>query len=149
MKLLFLLILGLIWGTLGQNKPKKPNKVTKSTLEDVSGEALNQVLEDNDEVLVLFYEDNKSPQVKKWITTLEKFDLSDLGDVPFVRCSDAEEAEEFGIAQQELPKIVLFDNSVPDEYSGDILDLKSKFFPRILLQLALFSNSSLSLVGGF
>ena len=79
---------------------------------------------------MLFYEDNKSPQVKKWITTLEKFDLSDLGDVPFVRCSDAEEAEEFGIAQQELPKIVLFDNSVPDEYSGDILDLKSKFFPK-------------------
>ena len=129
MKLLFLLILGLICTcTLGQNKPKKPNKVTKSTLEDVSGEALNEVLEDNDEVLVLFYEDNKSPQVKKWITTLEKFDLSDLGDVPFVRCSDAEEAEEFGIAQNELPKIVLFDNSVPDEYSGDILDIKSKFF---------------------
>ena len=98
---------------------------------------------------MLFYEDNKSPQVKKWITTLEKFDLSDLGDVPFVRCSDAEEAEEFGIAQQELPKIVLFDNSVPDEYSGDILDLKSKFFPRVLLQLALFSNSSFTSVGAF
>ena len=139
MKLLFLLILGLIWGTLGQNKPKKPNnKVTKSTLEDVSGEALNEVLEDNDEVLVLFYEDNKSPQVKKWITTLEKFDLSDLGDVPFVRCSDAEEAEEFGIAQQELPKIVLFDNSVPDEYSGDILDLKSKFFPKSFTTVGAF-----------
>ena len=99
---------------------------------------------------MLFYEDNKSPQVKKWITTLEKFDLSELGDVPFVRCSDAEEAEEFGIAQQELPKIVLFDNSVPDEYSGDILDLKSKFFfPRVLLQLALFSHSSFTSVGSF
>ena len=128
MKLLFLLILGLICTPIawGQNKSKKP-KVTKSTLEDVSGEALNEVLEDNDEVLVLFYEDNKSPQVKKLITTLEKFDLSDLGDVQFVRCSDPEEAEEFGIQQNELPKIVLFDNSVPDEYSGDILDIKSKF----------------------
>ena len=110
---------------------------------------------------MLFYEDNKSPQVKKWITTLEKFDLSDLGDVPFVRCSDAEEAEEFGIAQQELPKIVLFDNSVPDEYSGDILDLKSKFFSQefyyswrflvilVLLQLALFNNSNFTSVGAF
>ena len=144
MKLLFLLILGLICTcTLGQNKPKKPNKVTKSTLEDVSGEALNEVLEDNDEVLVLFYEDNKSPQVKKWITTLEKFDLSDLGDVPFVRCSDAEEAEEFGIAQNELPKIVLFDNSVPDEYSGDILDIKSKFYLEIILLLKNFRQIAL------
>ena len=89
---------------------------------------------------MLFYEDNKSPQVKKWITTLEKFDLSDLGDVPFVRCSDAEEAEEFGIAQQELPKIVLFDNSVPDEYSGDILDLKSKFFPKSFTTVGAFQR---------
>ena len=112
--------------TWGQNKSKKP-KTTKSTLEEVTGEALNEVLEDNDEVLVLFYEDNKSPQVKKLLTTLEKIDLSDLGDVPFVRCSDSEEAEEFGIQQNELPKVVLFDNSVPDEYTGDILDTKSKF----------------------
>ena len=35
------------------------------------------------------------------------------------------EAEEFGVALDELPRIVLFQNSIPDEYSGDILDLKA------------------------
>ena len=61
------------------------NKKSVSVLEQVTSEALNDVLEDNDEVLVLFYEDNKTPNSRKLVSTLEKIDLSDLPDVTFVR----------------------------------------------------------------
>ena len=61
------------------------NKKSVPVLEQVSSEALNDVLEDNDEVLVLFYEDSKTPNTKKLVTTLGKIDLSDLPDVTFVR----------------------------------------------------------------
>ena len=91
----------------------------------MTSEALNDVLEDNDEVLVLFYQEAKTPAVKKLISTLEKFDLSDIPNVPFVRCSDPAEAVEFGIAVNELPKVVFFENSIPDEYDGNVLDLKA------------------------
>ena len=43
----------------------------------------------------------------------------------FVRISDLAEAEEFGIGFNELPKLILFQNSIPDEYSEDINDLKA------------------------
>lgn len=109
---------------LGAGSPKK-KPAKKSTLEEVNSEALHDVLEDNDEVLVLFYEDNKSPNCRKLVTTLEKFDLSDLPDLSFVRISDLAEAEEFGIEISELPRVVLFQNSIPDEYTGDILDIKA------------------------
>ena len=42
-----------------------------------------------------------------------------------VRISDLAEAEEFGISLDELPRIVLFQNSIPDDYTGDILDIKA------------------------
>ena len=61
------------------------NKKSVSVLEQVTSEALKDVLDDNDEVLVLFYEDNKTPNSRKLVTTLEKIDLSDLPDVTFVR----------------------------------------------------------------
>ena len=94
-------------------------------LEQVNSEVLNDVLEDNDEVLVLFYEDNKTPNSRKLVTTLEKFDLTDFPDVTFVRISDLAEAEEFGVTINEIPRIIFFQNSIPNEYSGDVLDLKA------------------------
>ena len=59
------------------------------------------------------------------MTSLEKIDLSDLPDLTFARISDLAEAEEFGVGVNELPRIILFQNSIPNEYSGDILDLKA------------------------
>lgn len=105
-------------------KNKKPKKAVP-VLEQVTSDALKDVLEDNDDALVLFYEESKSPNTRKLITTLEKFDLSDIPDVPFVRNSDVVEAEEFGIGPDQLPKVVLFSNSIPDKYDGDVLDIKA------------------------
>ena len=76
------------------------------------------VLDDNDEVLVLFYEDDKSPKTKKIVTTLEKLEFKEYPDLPFVRCSDTAEASAFGVKPEELPQIVLFFNGIPDEYEG-------------------------------
>ena len=117
-------------GANAQSSPKKKSesvgtKKSVSVLEQVNSETLKDVLDDNDEVLVLFYEDNKSPNARKLVTSLEKIDLSDLPDVTFVRISDLAEAEEFGLGLNELPRIIFFQNSIPKEYSGDVLDLKA------------------------
>ena len=53
---------------------KKTESVTSKqksvpVLEQVNSEVLNDVLDDNDEVLVLFYEDNKTPNSRKLVTT--------------------------------------------------------------------------------
>ena len=48
-------------------------------------------------VLVLFYEDDKSPKTKKIVTTLEKLEFKEYPDLPFIRCSDTAEASAFGI----------------------------------------------------
>ena len=69
-------------------------------------------------VLVLFYEDDKSPKTKKIVTTLEKLEFKEYPDLPFIRCSDTAEASAFGVKPEELPQIVLFFNGIPDEYEG-------------------------------
>ena len=118
-------------GAQSASASKKKNESVTSKqksvpiLEQVNSEVLNDVLEDNDEVLVLFYEDNKTPNSRKLVTTLEKFDLTDFPDVTFVRISDLAEAEEFGVTINEMPRIIFFQNSIPNEYSGDVLDLKA------------------------
>ena len=39
------------------------------------------------------------------------------GDIPFVKTSDADEAAEYGLDQEaDLPKIVLFENGIPEIY---------------------------------
>lgn len=131
--ILWLLLALLIPAALGASAPSagkkkgssNSKKSAKPVLELVNSDELNDILEDNDDVLVLFYEDNKSPNARKLVTTLEKFDLTDIPDVPFVRVSDLAEAEEFGLEHNELPKIVLFQNSIPDDYAGDVQDLKA------------------------
>ena len=69
-------------------------------------------------LLVLFYEDDKSPKTKKIVTNLEKLEFKEHQDLPFVRCSDTEEASAFGVKPEELPQIVSFFNGIPDEYEG-------------------------------
>lgn len=104
----------------GKSTKKKPKSAkASSVLEEVAGDVLRDVLDDNDQVLVLFYE-KQNAKSKQVIATLEKIDLSDIPDVPFVRCSDIVEAEEFGVGLSNLPMVLLFDNGIPDEYSGDL-----------------------------
>ena len=50
---------------------------------------------------------------------MEKLNLppNSGGDIPFVKLADAEEAAEYGLEQEsELPKIVLFENGIPEIY---------------------------------
>ena len=125
-----------------KEKPVKKSSSKSSTLEEVSSEIMAGILDDNDEVLqncpfhkkyyklilfnhfmqkkvlVLFYEDDKSPKTKKIVTTLEKLEFKEYPDLPFIRCSDTAEASAFGVKPEELPQIVLFFNGIPDEYEG-------------------------------
>ena len=72
--LILILILGQ--GLGASNTKKKKDQGKKSGLEEVTGDALKDILDDNDEVLVLFYEDDKTPTSKKLVTNLEKLDLT-------------------------------------------------------------------------
>ena len=108
---LCLLLISFDHQALGATKTKsKPAKKAGSSLEEVTSDALSEILDDNDEVLVLFYEDDKTPKTTKLITGLEKLDLKAYPDLPFVRCSDTAEAASFGVKAEELPDVVLFFN---------------------------------------
>ena len=80
-----------------------------------------EILDDNDEALILFYEDDKTPKTQKLLKSLEKIDLKAYPDLPFVRCSDTSEASAYGVKSGELPDVVLFFNGIPDEYDGNLL----------------------------
>ena len=85
---------------------------------------LKDTVEDNDQALVLFY-DADAPKIKTTINGLEKLDLSDYPDLAVVKCSDETKAQEFGVELEELPKIIHFDNGIPEEYDANLGDTVS------------------------
>ena len=55
----------------------------------------------------------------KILKKLDKINLPEKygGDIPFVKTSDADEAAAYGLDQEgDLPKIVLFENGIPELY---------------------------------
>ena len=50
-------------------------------------------------------------------------------DIPFVKISDPDEAAEYGLEQEtDLPKIVLFDNGIPEIYDdGKFISIASVY----------------------
>ena len=62
---------------------------------------------------------------------LDKLNLpSKYGDdIPFVKISDPEEATEYGIdPETDLPKLVLFDNGIPEVYDDGMTYLIMQIF---------------------
>ena len=60
-------------------------------------------------------------------------------DIPFVKISDPEEATEYGLDPEvDLPKMILFDNGIPEVYDDGIdflillFDIKKHYFFFIL-----------------
>jgi hypothetical protein len=90
-------------------------------IEEVKRAMLKRLLEEEDHVMVLFY--NKELNKKKTqdiLITLEKIDDHlDTKDVAVLKCSDTDIArEEFGLLQQ-APFLVLFENEVPIVFPSD------------------------------
>ncbi len=98
--------------------------VHQSITFDSKQNSLKDALEDNDQVLLLFY-DNDAPKIKTLLGQMEKLDVTAYPDLATIKCSDEAEAAEFGVQLEELPKLLLFDNGIPEEYAGDLADAAS------------------------
>ena len=57
----------------------------------------------------------------KVLRKLEKLNIPSQygGSIPFVKISDGDEAAEYGLDQEaDFPKIILFENGIPEVYDG-------------------------------
>ena len=107
---------GLKKGTLTGGKAGKG--AGSSRVKEVSEKELEDAVDDNDYVAVLFHE-GKNSKTDKIIRTLESVDTTKY-DVPLLRCDSVTEGKSYGLMSKELPALVVFDNGIPDMYKGDL-----------------------------
>ena len=74
---------------------------------------------------------NYNPILLKVLTKLEKLNLPSQygGNIPFVKTADNEEAAGYGLDQEaDLPKIILFENGIPEVYDGGMIRISVFIF---------------------
>ncbi|XP_074599634.1 hulk isoform X2 [Brevipalpus obovatus] len=92
----------------------------EAVIEDVSTSILEKMIENSENLAVLFYDDTQEKS-KTVLQELEKIDDdTDQHNIAFVKIDDREVAKRFGISPNEMPCLVYFENSVPNFYSGDL-----------------------------
>ena len=104
---------GLKKGTLSGGQAAASSKV-----KEVNERELSHAIDDNDYVVVLFHE-GKNAKTDKILKQLESVDLS-KHEVPILRCDSNTEGKAYGLMSKELPALVMFDNGIPDVYTGDL-----------------------------
>ena len=81
---------------------------------------LENILDDEDDAFVFFYEDNDT-DADTILEELEQLDEKlDKQDLAMVKISDDGAIDNYGI--EVLPSLVYFDNGVPEVYEGDLLN---------------------------
>ena len=81
---------------------------------------LENILDDEDDAFVFFYEDNDT-DADTILEELEQLDEKlDKQDLAMVKISDDGAIDNYGI--EVLPSLVYFDNGVPEVYDGDLLN---------------------------
>ena len=81
---------------------------------------LENILDDEDDAFVFFYEDNDT-DAHTILEELEQIDEKlDKQDLAMVKISDSGAIENYGI--EDLPSLVYFMNGVPEVYEGDLLN---------------------------
>ncbi|XP_055320475.1 uncharacterized protein LOC129577457 isoform X11 [Sitodiplosis mosellana] len=94
-------------------------QTTSESIEDVTDEMLDLILEKMQYVAVLFY-DKDQKKSQKVLNELENIDDEcDQNDIAFVKIDDDKEAEEWGI--DEIPTIVFYERGIPHIYEGDLM----------------------------
>ena len=89
-------------------------------IEHVNGDMLQNIIESEDDVLVFFHDEEDEDEIEEILTGLERID-DDLEKeaVAFVRCSDDDIINEFGLSM--MPSLVYFEAGIPTVYaSGDL-----------------------------
>ncbi|QQP55796.1 Putative LOC100161052 [Caligus rogercresseyi] len=91
-------------------------------IDDVNIAMLDNILEDEDNAFVFFYESNDT-DAHSILEELEHIDEKlDQQDLTFVKISDPGSHLSFGL--EETPALVFFENGVPDIYEGNLLNEK-------------------------
>ena len=81
---------------------------------------LENILDDEDDAFVFFYEDNDT-DAHTILEELEQIDEKlDKQDLAMVKISDEGAIENYGI--EVVPALVYFENGVPEVYGGDLLN---------------------------
>ncbi|XP_067132038.1 uncharacterized protein [Centruroides vittatus] len=89
-------------------------------IEEVNAKILENLIEDTDFVAVLFYKDD----CEKCVAVLHELenidDEADGHDIGFVKISDEDLAEEYGL--DDLPSLVYYRKKIPILYQGDLMN---------------------------
>ncbi|EEB16861.1 predicted protein [Pediculus humanus corporis] len=90
----------------------------EDVIEDVTVKTLNTLIDNIDNLVVLFYDEDDEESMTI-ITELEKIDDDcDKHGIQFVKINDPKAAEEFGI--DKTPALVYFEKEIPNLYDGDL-----------------------------
>ena len=98
----------------------KPRILILGQIEHVNEDMLRNVIESEDDVLVFFHDNTDEDEIEEILAGLERIDDDlDKEEVEFVRCSDDDIIDEFGLSM--LPSLVYFEAGIPTVYeSGDL-----------------------------
>nr|XP_037282150.1 uncharacterized protein LOC119175058 isoform X4 [Rhipicephalus microplus] len=96
------------------------HQMKSDAIEEVSDKILDSLVEKHPHVAVLFYQE-KDKRSEKILAELENIDdEADEHDIVFLKTNDPEAAEKHGI--ESFPKLVFYDNEIPNLYDGDLMD---------------------------
>ena len=89
-------------------------------IEQVNEDMLRNIIESEDDVVVFFHDESDEDEIEEILTGLETIDDGlDAEEVEFVRCSDDDIIDEFGLSM--MPSLVYFEAGIPTVYeSGDL-----------------------------
>jgi len=92
---------------------------TKDAIEEVNRKMLEKILEENEFVVVYFYEDdcNECDEVLEGLEMID--DETDALDITFVKVNDPRYAKKYGVSK--LPSLVYFRRKFPSIYRDSLL----------------------------
>ncbi|RWS17098.1 thioredoxin-like protein 1, partial [Dinothrombium tinctorium] len=92
----------------------------KAEIEDVTGKVLEALIENTDNLAVLFHDETDDLSQRVLLELEHIDDETDQHGILFVKIDDRDVAKHFGIDASEIPTLVYFENKIPNFYSGDL-----------------------------
>ncbi|KAK8786612.1 hypothetical protein V5799_023615 [Amblyomma americanum] len=96
------------------------HQMKSDAIEEVSDKILDSLIEKHPHVAVLFYKENDKKSEKILVELENIDDEADDHEIVFLKTNDPEAAKKHGI--ESFPKLVFYDNEIPNLYDGDLMD---------------------------
>ncbi|XP_064488753.1 uncharacterized protein LOC135400775 isoform X2 [Ornithodoros turicata] len=95
-------------------------KMKSDDIEEVSDKILDSLIDKHPHVAVLFYKENDRKSEKILLELENIDDEADQHEIIFLKTNDPMAIKKYGI--ETLPKLVFYDNEIPNLYDGDLMD---------------------------